>query len=52
MEKSGAMNKNAADEKAGAAKGEHAQSAQDKGAQDKSKSMSSEIDRPSPAPRT
>jgi hypothetical protein len=38
MDKSGAMNKNAADEKAGAAKGEHAQGAQDKSAQDKSKS--------------
>jgi hypothetical protein len=39
VEKSGAMNKNAAEEKAGA-KGEHAQSAQDKSTQDKSKSMS------------
>jgi hypothetical protein len=38
MDKSGTMNKNAADEKAGAAKGEHAQGAQDKSAQDKSKS--------------
>ena len=36
MEKSGAMNKNAADDKAGAAKGKHAQGAQDKSAQDKS----------------
>ncbi|MBR1175846.1 DUF1236 domain-containing protein [Bradyrhizobium sp. KB893862 SZCCT0404] len=40
MDKSGTMNKNAADEKAGA-KGEHAQ-----GAQDKSKSMSSDSTKP------
>ena len=49
MEKSGTMNKNAADEKAGAAKGEHAQGAQDKSksTMDKSqmdKSKSTETD--------